>query len=67
MANVSDWAGKQLSDKPVEEIADKIVMGAKGDGGYFFVTHTGELIGPDPDRDLILTKALLYLASEKKE
>ena len=66
MANANDWRdGVADMNMPIEIAADSIIL--KMDEGYFFVTHEGDMVGPDQDRDIILTKAALYLAAEKPE
>ncbi|RLA18714.1 MAG: hypothetical protein DRQ56_06940 [Gammaproteobacteria bacterium] len=47
----------------VGRAAEAIVI--KLAGGWIFVTHEGEMIGPDPDRDIVVAKAALYLSAFK--
>lgn len=57
----------QNVNKPVsvEMVAEALIF--HHPTGYMFVTHAGDLIGPSPSRDEMVTKAALYISSWRKE
>jgi hypothetical protein len=63
METLSDWM--EGDNMPRASVAEGMVFRLKA--GFFFVTHEGQLIGPESSRDNMITRAMLYLSSVKRE
>ena len=48
----------------IDEIADTLPI--KVTEGWVFITHDGQMVGPEADRDTLVAKAALYLASQRQ-
>ena len=60
MVYVNDLEGMNVN-VDLNKAADTIVV--KLAGGWVFITHEGEMIGPGRDRDDVVAKAALYLSA----
>lgn len=49
----------------IGKIADELPI--KVTEGWVFITHDGQMIGPEADRAALVAKAALYLASQRVE
>lgn len=63
MVSVNNWRSSDTPVPDVAKLAEAIVL--KIAGGWMFVTHEGEMIGPDADRDTVVAKAALYLSANR--